>query len=296
MLRLHYMTAIMPAAVRKPKQKASVENTVGNIATAVIALLRHRTYYDVPSLQEAIRVAVKRYNDQPFQKRTGSRSSILEEEKRYLRPLPAVPYEVSTLVPDRKVYPNCHVSLLKNWYSVPYIYRSKKVDVRYTETTVEIFFDHQQIASHPKFPDYVTNRYSTHASDMPDEFNKPEMDQERMCAWASTIGPNTREVIDRIFRSVKLKEQSYNAALSVLHLSRHYSNDRFEDACQIALANTTSPRYKYLKAILASNQDLVLRERKTTQNNPEISQTEDNASGAYVRGASYYGGGAHDDQ
>ena len=70
-------------------------------------------------------MAVKRYNDQPFQKRTGSRSSILEEEKRYLRPLPAVPYEVSTLVPDRKVYPTCHVSLLKNWYSVPYIYRGK---------------------------------------------------------------------------------------------------------------------------------------------------------------------------
>lgn len=40
MLGLHYMTAIMPAAVRKPRQKASVENTVGNIATSVIAALR----------------------------------------------------------------------------------------------------------------------------------------------------------------------------------------------------------------------------------------------------------------
>lgn len=132
MLGLHYMTAIMPAAVRKPKQKASVENTVGNIATTVIAAFRHRTFYDVPSLQEAIKEAVKRYNDQPFQKRMGSRSSVLEEERRYLRPLPAIPYEITTLVPDRKVYPNCHISLLKNWYSVPYIYRGKKVDVRYT--------------------------------------------------------------------------------------------------------------------------------------------------------------------
>ena len=66
MLGLYYMTAIMPAAVRKPKQKASVENTVGNIATTVIAAFRHRTFYDVPSLQEAIKEAVKRYNDQPF--------------------------------------------------------------------------------------------------------------------------------------------------------------------------------------------------------------------------------------
>lgn len=35
----HYMTAIMPAGVRKPKQKASVEGTVGKIATAIIAKL-----------------------------------------------------------------------------------------------------------------------------------------------------------------------------------------------------------------------------------------------------------------
>lgn len=293
MLGVHYMTAIMPAAVRKPKQKASVENTVGNIATAVIAALRHRTFYSVPSLQEAIRKAVKKYNDQPFQKRMGSRSSVWEEEKRYLRPLPAVPYEISTLVPDHKVYPNCHVSLLKNWYSVPYIYRGKKVDIRYTESTVEIFFNHQRISSHPKFPDYAVNRYSTHASDMPDEFNKPEMNQERMCAWASTIGPNTREVIDRIFRGVKLKEQGYNAALAILHLSSHYSNQRFEDACRVALANTSSPRYKYLKAILSSNQDIVFRQRQSPQQTPEASQPD---NGAYVRGASYYGGGDRHDQ
>ena len=29
----HYMTAIMPTGVRKPKQKASVEGTVGKVAT-----------------------------------------------------------------------------------------------------------------------------------------------------------------------------------------------------------------------------------------------------------------------
>lgn len=88
------------------------------------AAFRHRTFYDVPSLQEAIKKAVKRYNDQPFQKRMGSRSSVLEEERRYLRPLLAVPYEITTLVPDLKVYPNCHISLLKSWYSVPYMWRT----------------------------------------------------------------------------------------------------------------------------------------------------------------------------
>lgn len=35
----HYLTAIMPTGVRKPKQKASVEGTVGKIATSIIAAL-----------------------------------------------------------------------------------------------------------------------------------------------------------------------------------------------------------------------------------------------------------------
>lgn len=142
------------------------------------------------------------------------------------------------------------------------MYRGEYVDIRYTENVVEIYHNHQRIASHPKFPDYVTNQYATNKDDMPDYFNQPEMNKERLCSWASTIGENTLEVINRIFGSVQIKEQGYNAALSVLNLSKHYSSERFEDACQIALTNTATPRYRYIKAILSSNQDLVLRDRK----------------------------------
>lgn len=175
------------------------------------------------------------------------------------------------------------------------MYRGRYVDVRYTKQTVEIYYDHQRVASHPKFPDYVSNQYHTNPSDMPDEFNRPEMNDERMLSWAETIGPNTKEVIARVFRSVQIKEQGYNAALSVLKLSQHYPNDRFEDACQIALGNAASPRYKYLKAILSSNQDLVLRDRRTKAM-PKENQEASDADGAYVRGAEYYGGGTSDDQ
>lgn len=137
-----------------------------------------------------------------------------------------MPYEIATMVYDRKVYPSCHIALKKNWYSVLYMYRGKHVDVRFTESIVEIYHNHQRIASHTKFPDYVTNKYSTNPADMPDEFNKPEMNDERMLSWASTIGPNTREVIERVFRSVQIKEQGYNSALSILNLSKHYPNGR----------------------------------------------------------------------
>lgn len=42
-LAAHYSAAVLPGRVRHPKDKARVENTVGHIATTVIAALRERT-------------------------------------------------------------------------------------------------------------------------------------------------------------------------------------------------------------------------------------------------------------
>lgn len=286
----HYITAIMPAGVKKPKQKPGAEGTVGNIATAIIAKLRHRTFHDFPSLEEAVSEALKVYNATPFEKRPGSRVEIWEEERSYLRALPAIPYEIASWEYHRKVYPNCHATLKKNYYSVPYTCRGKYVDVRYTEKIVEIYYDHQRVASHPKFPDYVENHYRTEPSHMPDYFNEPEMNDVRMLSWAATIGPYTNDVIARVFRSVKIKEQGYNAALAILRLSKGYEKERFETACRIALEMSSSPRYRLIQSILINNQDIVRKEQEALPK--ENSQAEEN-SGAFIRGASYYGGGAH---
>ena len=135
----------------------------------------------------------------------------------------------------------------------------------------------------------MENQYSTHESDMPDFFNQPEMNDERMRAWASGIGPKTTEVIDRIFKNVHIKEQGYNSALSVLRLSQNYSKERLETACEIALINAATPRYRYLKAILSSNQDILYTQNRNSKNSSKISD-----DGAYLRGAEYYGGGQND--
>ena len=288
----HYVTAIMPAGVRKPKQKPGAEGTVGNIATAIIAKLRNRTFRDFPTLEKAVNDALREYNAAPFEKRQGSRLEVWEEEKNYLRKLPSVPYEIASWEYHRKVYPNCHATLNKNYYSVPYTFRGQYVDIRYTESIVELYYDHQRIASHPKFPDYVENRYRTEKSHMPDYFNQPEMNDERMLSWASTIGHNTKEVIARVFRSVQIKEQGYNAALAILRLSKDYPKDRFDTACHIALNRTASPRYRLIRSILSNNQDIVLKEQESV---PRENAQAEEEHGAFVRGASYYGGGASHD-
>ena len=110
-----------------------------------------------------------------------------------------------------------------------------------------------------------------------------------MRAWASSIGPNTVEVVDRIFRSVQIKEQAYNPVLAVLRLSKQYSDERLEAACGLALKDASLPRHKYLRAILANNQDILLKERDA-RSCQQANRSSANETGAFVRGAEYYGG------
>lgn len=285
----HYLTAIMPAGIRKPRHKPSVEGTVGKIATAIIAKLRNEIFYSIEELKQAVAKALKKFNDAPFQKREGSRSQIFYEvEKPYLRELPSFPYEVAEWIHGHSVNIDCHVAYKTNRYSAPYKYVGKNVDLKVSESLLEIYFNGERIASHKKLPDYFKYNWSTHEEDMPDNFNQVEWDDRRIRKWAYSIGNNTREVVDRIFASVKIKEQGYNSSLSVLRLSKSYSEDRLEAACETALAKVRVPRYQHLKSILSSNQYLIYTKNKLETNKNK--QNENTVQG-YVRGANYYGGG-----
>ena len=98
----HYQTAIMPAGIRKPKQKASVEGTVGKVATAVIARLRNEMFCSFEELKAAVLRKLEAFNHGSFQKREGSRYEAYLDEKPFLHPLPSIPYEIATWVYGRK--------------------------------------------------------------------------------------------------------------------------------------------------------------------------------------------------
>ena len=276
----HYQIAIMPTGVRKPKEKASVEGTVGKIATAVIAKLRNNTYHTLAKLQEDVLKATNEFNAASFQKRPESRKVIFETvEKPLLHKLPVTPFEISRWEYGHTVGLNCHITFQKNFYSVPFEYVKKSVDIKYSKSLVEVFYNHERIASHPRFPEFVVNKYQTDSSHLPDQFNQPEWNEDRMVNWARSIGPSTLIVVERIFDSKKIKEQSYNSVLAILRLSKKYSAERLENACRFALTVTPSPRYRHISIILTNNQDL--EQKKETKSEP---------TGGYLRGAEYYGG------
>lgn len=281
----HYSVAIMPAQVRKPKQKPSVEGTVGKIATAIIAKLRNIRFVSLQHIESEIQKALKEFNDAPFQKREGSRTLVyLECEKESLRSLPASPFEICNWEYNRKVGLDFHVSYKTNKYSVPYQYVGKKVDLKINSNSIEIYSNNSRLTVHPKFPDYVKYKYSTLEEHMPSSFVKPEWDDQRIKRWAEKIGPSTSAVIHKIFDTVQIKEQGYNSCLAVLKLSQKFGNDRLENACEIALTKVARPRYHHLNGILSNNQDLV------NKNNNAKNNDED----GYIRGAKYYGGKNND--
>lgn len=278
----HYMTAIMPAQVRKPKQKPSAEGTVRDAATWVIAQLRSRTFTSFDEVLLAVRECNAVYNAHPFQKREGSRDSVFAEaEAAELRPLPDVRYDVAEWVYNHSVNLDFHVVYARNRYSVPHRYVGRKVDLRVGESTLSIYHAGERIATHRLLPSYVRNAYSTEEAHMPEAFVKPEWDDARIRRWAADVGPACAEVVGRMFARIKLKEQAYNPALSVLRLSGKYGSDRLEAACAHALPRLASPRYKHLKAILDSNLDA---ERDAAPKR----RADADGTGAHLRGADYY--------
>ena len=284
-LAAHYSAAVLPGRPRKPKDKASVENTVWSIATWVIAALRNQTFVSLDELRAVIYEQVRRFNAASFQKRAGSRASVFEsEELPLLRPLPQVPFEISEWVYGRRVARDGHIVWAKNHYSVPYQHVGESVDLRVTSRTVEIYQGGDRIASHLLAPLGAVGEYRTRDSDLPEGPRYREWDRERVQEWAARIGEHTVTVIDRLFASVPVEEQAINPALAVLRLTRRYSAARVEAACEVALnSRVRSPRYAHLRPILETRQD----EHRSPKRSPRFEPVTAEPAG-YVRGAAYY--------
>lgn len=234
------------------------------------------------ALRAAVAGQLEAYNAAPFQKRSGSRKACFEsEEKPFLRPLPAVPYEICTWVYDRKVQKNSHVACAKNFYSVSHIHVGKKVDLRVTGSTLEVFLGGERLATHKLFPPYLTNKYRTTEAHMPREPSYQDWNAGRIRKWALRIGPCCSAVIERGFASARFEEQAYNPCLAILRLSHACSAPRLERACEMVLeSGVKTPRYAHTKPILETSQDKIA---------PEDARADGDAVG-YVRGADYYGG------
>ena len=156
---------------------------------SIIAPLRNDQFFSLDALTGAINEQLAAFNAQTFQKRTGSRYDIFQQEEvSALRPLPEFPYEVSEWVYGRKVNLDCHIQYKNNYYSCPYQYVRKAVNLKMTRQRLDIYCQDQRIASHRRFGLYQKYQWATLPEHLPDQFNQPEWDDIRMKDWAQSIG------------------------------------------------------------------------------------------------------------
>ena len=278
----HYGVAIIPARVRKPKDKPGAEGNVGNISTWITAALRNEQFFSLSELNQAVRKKLEAYNARDFQKKEGSRLSLfLGEEKPLLAPLPATRFEMCEWK-EATVQFNYHIAVDKMYYSVPHQYIKDKVDVRVTDTTIEVFYHHNRIASHKRLYGRP-GQYSTVTAHLPEDHQKYlEWNGDRFRRWAETIGINTAKVVNSLLTSGRVEQQSYRACMGLLKLAEKHTPQKLEAVCEKALQYSASPSYKSIKNLLVnlkSSQEPVKEDTPKKANNYGI-----------TRGAGYYGG------
>jgi transposase len=114
----HYETVVIPARVRKPRDKAKVETGVLIVERWILAALRHSTFFSLAELNAAIGELLIKLNQRKFRKLETTRARLFEEVDRpALKPLPATPFEFAERK-KAKVHPDYHVEVDHHYYSV----------------------------------------------------------------------------------------------------------------------------------------------------------------------------------
>ncbi len=250
----YYGTAILPARVRKPRDKARVENSVRNVGQRILAPLRKCQFASLGEVREAVIEQRQRLNDRPFQKREGCRRSLFDQvEKASLLPLPAHPLLVGEWR-QATVYKDYHIEADGYYFSVPHRYIGQSVDVRLNDRTVEIFHDGLRIAVHPRRPEN-----GQRASTRPEHRTGAhrgyiERNAEGFIAKAAAVGPNCTQAVKTLLASFPHPEMGFRSCEGILRLGRQHGAQRLEVACMRCL-ETGTVRYRYIDQMLGNRME-----------------------------------------
>jgi transposase len=279
-LAKHYGVAVVPARVRKPKDKAKVEVGVQGIERRILAKLRDRTFFSVAEINAAIKPLLTEYNATKFQKLPGSRASeFIEIDKPALKPLPQHDYSYAQWKKVRAGI-DYHIAFEHHYYSVPYKYRGQQLDLRITRNTLECFCKSKPIATHRRS---YTRGYTTIKEHMPKSHQKHvDWTPERLIRWAKKIGPQTTTLIQTMLSSRAFVQQAFRACTGVLRLGKSYGQDRLELAAKRALVFGVYT-YQSIESILKNGLDRV---PITKDEDSMLIPVHDN-----VRGSDYYSEG-----
>jgi transposase len=249
----HYGVAVLPARVRKPRDKAKVESGVLVVERWILARLRHCTFFSLAELNTAVRRLLTDLNGRPFKKLPGSRQQLFETlDRPALKPLPLGSYEYAEWKTAR-VNIDYHVEVEGHDSSVPYQLVKQQVDVRLTTAIIECFSKGQRVSSQRRSSQ--KGRHTTLPEHMPKAHQRSrDWTPERLVRWAPQTGPATAHVVATILASRPHPQQGFRSCLGIMRLGKTYGTARLEAACEHALT-LDACAYKSIESILKHGLD-----------------------------------------
>jgi len=243
----HQGFAVLPARPYKPRDKATVEATIGAIQRGFFQEVRNRKFYSLADLNEAFRKYLRRFNSDIMKDHGQSRDERFAYEQTLLKPLPAARFELFEWR-SAKVHPDCHVQIDKCFYSVPHRTIGQTVRVRISDKLVELFTDdHEPLAAHTR--QRGIGKFSTDELHYPDgKVSIKRFEVRSAQAEAERIGPKTAAlVLSLIHCSHPLRHLRRVQGILRLHQGGRFTREALEYAAEMAVT-FNKPRLAYIQA------------------------------------------------
>ena len=277
-LAVHYGIAVVPARVRKPRDKSKVENAVLQVERNILARLREHTFHSLAEVNAAIAELLTLHNDRYSKSLGSSRTDLfLTIDRPELKPLPEHAFADGEWT-KATVNIDYHVVVDRHRYSVPNALIGQEVDIHLTAGVVEICAGNERVASHKR--SHVRNAFTTVKEHMPPQHRQAGWQQDDFLAQACKHGPNSERLIVTILASRPVPEQAYRSCLGVLRLADKYGSERMEAAALRAIVLQTAS-YKGVLAILEKDKDKL----PLYVDQPDVPAIVH----SNIRGAHYYG-------
>lgn len=230
----HYGCAVVPARVRRPRDKALVENAVKLMYRSVYADLEGMVFHNLESLNSAIRVSLAAFNDRRLTRRKETRRQLYETiEAPYMRALPASKFRLKERT-VATVMRNSYVTLNKHHYSVPVEYVGKRMELVYDADTIDIYHGFTHVTTHHRDDTpYEYTRKPSH--NLPGRKGTSESDIDELLAQAAEIDNIVVHYLRSVVESKTYPLLACRACRAILKLEKKYGQDRLVSGCAAAM-------------------------------------------------------------
>jgi transposase len=263
--------AVIKACLYEPQVNRTYAEMAAHYGTAV--------FYSLAELNATIGELLRQLNEERLIRRLGvTRRALLEElDRPHLKELPGAPYSFAEWR-LRRVGLDYHVEVEAHFYSVPYRFARREVEVRLTPRTVEVFLKGERIAAHLRSSG--NHRHTTVSDHMPSSHRRyADWTVERIRHEAAAIGPATAALCELILERRPHPEQGFRSCLGIVRLVRPFGAERLEAAAARAVEIGTLT-YGSVRSILDNKLDRQPAQRRPANGVPVLHPN--------IRGPRYY--------